>query len=78
MGRIIQLTMDNPEKIKIGFQLEVIGIDGNQVSLELKETKGSTKKRSLSENLAGYSGGMFKTADEVDEFLKTERESWDK
>lgn len=34
---------------------------------------------SIREILGGYEGGrLFKTADEVDEYLRTERESWDR
>jgi len=36
------------------------------------------KKRKMSEILAGYSGKAFKDAQEVDDFLRAERESWDK
>jgi hypothetical protein len=36
------------------------------------------KKRKMSEILEGYSGGLFKNAQEVDEFLRAERESWER
>ena len=46
---------------------------------ELREArKAPRKKRKMSEILAGYSGGLFKDAQEVDEFLKAERESWER
>jgi hypothetical protein len=35
-------------------------------------------KRKMSEVLAGYQGGLFKDAQEVDEFLKAERDSWER
>lgn len=35
--------------------------------------------RSIDEILAGYPGGrLFKNAREVDEYLKAERDSWDR
>lgn len=41
-------------------------------------TQIEPRKRSLSEILKSYSGGQsFKTADEVDTYLRGERDSWD-
>lgn len=44
----------------------------------LVEEKPSSKRR-LSEILADYRGGqLFRSAEEVDDYLRAERESWDK
>ena len=38
----------------------------------------SSPKRRLSDILAGYPGGqLFRTGDEVDAYLRAERDSWD-
>ena len=45
--------------------------------LVLVEEEGQPKRR-LSEVLAGYSGGqLFRSAEEVDAYLRAEREAWD-
>jgi hypothetical protein len=33
--------------------------------------------RKFSENIAGYNGGLFKTAKEVDDYIRKERDAWD-
>ena len=41
------------------------------------EEEPPREKKSLLENLGGYKGGrLFKTAAEVDQYIKEERESW--
>ena len=34
-------------------------------------------KKTWTENLQGYRGGLFKTAKEVDDYIREERASWD-
>jgi hypothetical protein len=40
--------------------------------------RGPRKKRKMSEILAGYQGRAFKDAQDVDDFIRKERESWEK
>lgn len=45
--------------------------------LVLVEEEGQPKRR-LSEVLAGYSGGqLFRSAEDVDAYLRAERDAWD-
>lgn len=65
--------------------------EGGRVQIESCELAPGTKvevivmhddgrsSRTIDEILAGYPGGrLFKNAREVDEYLKTERDSWDR
>jgi len=67
-------------------------LPGHRIELEAPELpEGSTarvlitleeeepKKRPLRENLGNYRGGrMFKTAEEVEAYIREERDSWDR
>jgi hypothetical protein len=39
---------------------------------------GEPKKRSFYENLGDYRGGLFKTAEEVEAYIREERDSWER
>ena len=46
--------------------------------LVLVDEPSPPPKRRLSEILEGYEGGQFRTGDEVDAYLRAERDSWDR
>ena len=52
--------------------------EGSSATVFVVLGEGSGPKRRLSEVLAGYAGGrLFRTAEEVDSFLRAERDAWD-
>jgi len=73
------------------FQTQTTILPGHRIEVhapELPEGRPATvlvvvedptpPKRRLSEVLAGYPGGqLFRSAEEVDEYLRKEREAWD-
>jgi hypothetical protein len=75
----------------VALQIQTTILPGNRIEIqaaELPEGKQATvlvlvddtapPKRKLSDILAAYPGGqLFRSAEEVDAFLKEERESWD-
>ena len=75
----------------LAVQLRTTILPGRRIEIqspELPEGRAATvwvvvdeadpPKRRLSENLAGYAGGAsFRTAEEVDAHLRTERDAWD-
>lgn len=74
------------------LQIETTILPGHRIEIqapELPEGRSATvfvlveehplSKRRLSEILADYRGGqLFRSAQEVDDYLRAERESWDK
>ncbi len=51
--------------------------EGQEVTVLVLTSSGPPKRR-LSDVLAGYPGGqMFRNAEEVDAYLRTERDAWD-
>lgn len=74
------------------LQIETTVLPGHRIEIqtpELPEGQSATvfvvveenavPKRRLSEILADYCGGqLFRSAEEVDEYLRAERETWDK
>lgn len=74
------------------LQIETTILPGHRIEIqapELPEGRSATvfvlveekplSKRRLSEILADYRGGqLFHSAEEVDDYLRAERESWDK
>ena len=74
------------------LQIETTILPGHRIEIqapELPEGRSATvfvlveenplSKRRLSEILADYRGGqLFRSAEEVDDYLRAERESWDK
>jgi hypothetical protein len=64
-----------------GHRIEVETPDipeGQEVTVVVLTSAGPPKRR-LNEILADYQGGqLFRSADEVDAYLRAERESWDK
>ncbi len=54
-------------------------IEGQEVTIRIVVgDEAPREKRSFLENLGGYKGGqLFKTAAEVDAYIKEERDSWD-
>jgi hypothetical protein len=73
------------------LQLQTTILPGHRIEIqssELPEGRSATvlvlvdevelPKRRLSEVLAGYQGGqLFRSAEEVDAYLRAEREAWD-
>jgi hypothetical protein len=73
------------------LQIRTTVLPGHRIEIrapELPEGRSATvvvlldepeqPKRRLSEVLAGYPGGqLFRTAEEVDAYLRAEREAWD-
>jgi hypothetical protein len=55
--------------------------EGAEVTVTVQVAEGDEpphKKKSFLENLGGYQGGQsFKSIEEVDRYLKEERDSWD-
>jgi hypothetical protein len=52
--------------------------EGYSATVFVVVTKPALAKRRLSEILANYQGGqLFHTADEVDAYIRAERDSWD-
>ena len=48
------------------------------VSIRIEDAEAG-KKRRLNEILAGYSGGrLFRSAEELDAYVQTERDAWDR
>jgi hypothetical protein len=74
-------TLELKTKILAGGRIEVQDprlIEGQEVTIRIVlGDEAPRKKRSLLENLGGYKGGqLFKTAAEVDAYIKEERDSW--
>jgi hypothetical protein len=77
--------------MSLAVQFQTTILPGNRIEIqapELPEGRSATvlvlldetppTKRKLSDILAGYPGGqLFRSAAEVDAFLKEERDSWD-
>jgi hypothetical protein len=53
-------------------------LEGQEVTLQIEYVAEETRpKKTFLENLGDYTGGqLFKTAEEVDRYIKEERESW--
>ncbi len=52
--------------------------EGRQATVFIVLNEEETPKRRLSEVLRGYPGGqLFKSAEEVDAYLRAERDSWE-
>ena len=53
-------------------------IEGQEVTVRIVvDDEAPRQKKSFLENLGDYKGGqLFKTAEEVDRYIKEERESW--
>jgi hypothetical protein len=64
-----------------GHRIELTAPDlpeGSQATVFVVLTEAPAPKRRLSEVLAGYPGGqLFRTAEEVDAYLRAERDAWD-
>jgi hypothetical protein len=61
------------------IEVEAPGLrEGQEVTLHIVvQDETPPAKKSLLENLGGYKGGrLFKTAAEVDAYIKEERDSW--
>lgn len=89
----IELTLEKECGLQPGTDLHLVKVDGKKLIVEVTAAKvpledivkafeakeQSTPKRKMEDILADYPGGrLFKTAQEVDEYLKAERDSWDK
>ena len=74
-------TLKLKTKILQGGRIEVQApglLEGQEVTLHIVvQDEAPREKRSFLENLGDYKGGqLFKTAAEVDAYIKEERESW--
>jgi hypothetical protein len=72
-------TLELKTKILPGGRIEVQApglVEGQEVTVRIVVEDGAPKQR-INDILAGYEGGqLFKTAAEVDQYIKEERESW--
>lgn len=78
--------------MSLSLQFNTVVLPGNRVEIQSPDLPEglsatvtiqlngvATEKRPLSEILAGYEGKrLFKTAEEVDAYIREERDSWDK
>ena len=73
------LTLELRTKVLAGGRIEVQDprlIEGQEVTIRIV-VHDQLKKRKISDILANYPGGqLFKTAAEVDAYIKEERDSW--
>ncbi|MBY0526062.1 MAG: hypothetical protein K2R98_21890 [Gemmataceae bacterium] len=73
------------------IQIETTVLPGNRIEIHVPELpegrrttvfvqmdEARTAKRPLSEVLKNYPGGLFRSAEEVDAYLRAERDSWDR
>jgi hypothetical protein len=76
--------------VQTAIQVHTVVLPGNRIEIttpELPEGRAATvvipldeqqPKRRLSDVLAGYSGGqLFRSAEEVEAYLRAERDAWD-
>jgi hypothetical protein len=79
MTRILQYTTTVLPGHRIEIQAPELP-EGHVATVVVQvEEEGPTPRRRLSEVLAGYPGGqLFRSAEEVDAYLREERESWDR
>ena len=77
----MSLTLQIPTTILPGNRIEIQApelLEGRQATVFVLMDEVALPKRKLSDILASYPGGqLFRSAEEVDAFLKEERESWD-
>lgn len=63
-----------------GGRIEISSPDlkpGRKVTIWILPEPDQTDRRSLTEILAAYPGGqLFKTAEEIDAYIRAERDSW--
>lgn len=68
-------------KVLPGHRIELSApelVEGSSATVFVVLTEPAPPKRRLSDILAGYPGGkLFRTAEEVDAYLRGERDSWD-
>lgn len=77
----MSLTLQVQTTILPGHRIEIQAEElpeGRSATVLVVVDDPAVPKRRLSEILAGYPGGqLFRSAAEVDEYLRTERDSWD-
>ncbi|NOS99907.1 MAG: hypothetical protein HOP29_04710 [Phycisphaerales bacterium] len=68
--------------VQAGGRIEVMAPDlpvGESVEVTIQSLENSSTRRSVLDILAECPGGvLFKTADEVDAYIREERDSWDR
>ncbi len=78
----MQATVTIRTTVQPGGKIEVSTPDwtpGTAVSVTVSPLKETSRKRSVLEILAECPGGrLFKTAEEVDAYIREERDSWDR
>ena len=77
----MSLTLQVQTTILPGHRIEIQAPElpeGRSATVLVLVEEESQPKRRLSEVLAGYAGGqLFRSAEEVDAYLRAEREAWD-
>jgi hypothetical protein len=78
-GTAVSLTLQVQTTILPGHRIEIQAPElpeGRSATVLVLVEEGQPKRR-LSEVLAGYAGGqLFRSAEEVDGYLRAEREAW--
>lgn len=67
-------------KILPGHRIEIRSPelpDGKSALVLIILDQDDDAKKTWKENLQGYRGGLFKSAKEVDDYIREERASWD-
>jgi hypothetical protein len=81
MTGLIQTAIQLRTTILPGHRIELVASElpeGQSVTVVVLLDPKAPVKRPLREILAGYPGGqLFQTAEEVDAYLREEREGWD-
>ena len=77
------LTIQVRTKVLAGSRIEIRApelTEGSDATvLVMVDESSAQPPASLGENLQGYAGGqLFRSAQEIDEFLNAERESWNR
>jgi hypothetical protein len=77
----MSLTLQVQTTVLPGHRIEIQADqlpEGRSATVLVLIEEPEIPRRRLSEVLAGYPGGQrFRTAEEVDEYLRKEREAWD-
>jgi hypothetical protein len=80
-GQPMPLTFQVQTTVLPGHRIEIQAPDlaeGRSVTVLVLVDETPLPKRRLSDILAHYPGGqLFRSAEEVDNYLRTEREAWD-
>jgi hypothetical protein len=77
MQEIIEVTTTVLPDHRIEIRHPELAV-GREATVRITLDPVRPPRRRFSEIVAGYAGhGLFRTAEEVDDYLKTERDAWD-